>query len=62
MINTSKAESAWLAAMCSKAVLEIIDEVVAVSSDLDDAATERLRHQLHSALEPAVFDVVEQGG
>jgi EAL domain-containing protein (putative c-di-GMP-specific phosphodiesterase class I) len=62
VINTSKAESAWLAAMCSKAVLAIIDDVVAASSDLDGAASERLRHQLHSALEPAVFDVVEKVG
>jgi EAL domain-containing protein (putative c-di-GMP-specific phosphodiesterase class I) len=44
--------------MCSKAVLEVIDRVLTVSSDLDDDATVRLREQLHSALEPAVFDVV----
>ena len=36
VINTSEAESAWLAAMCSKAVLEVIDEVLALSSDLDE--------------------------
>lgn len=58
MINTSAAESAWLAAMCSEAVLEVIDDVLAVSSEFDEAATERLRHALHMALEPAVFDVV----
>ena len=58
MINTSEAESAWLAAMCSKAVFQVIDEVLAVSSDLDDAGMTRLRHQLRSVLEPAVFDVV----
>ena len=58
VINTSAAESAWLAAMCSEAVLEVIDDVLAVSSELDEAATARLRHALHEALEPAVFDVV----
>lgn len=58
MTNTSQAESAWLAAMCSKAVFEVIDEVLAQSSDLDEHAATRLRHQLHSSLEPAVFDVV----
>ncbi len=62
MINTSEAESAWLAAMCSRAVLAVIDEVLAVSTDLDHAASDRLRHQLHSALEPAVFDVVGKVG
>jgi len=44
--------------MCSKAVLEVIDEVLELSSDLDDGAATRLRHQLHASLEPAVFDVV----
>jgi len=58
VINTSEAESAWLAAMCSKAVLEVIDEVLALSSDLDEDDMARLRYRLHSALEPAVFDVV----
>ncbi len=58
MINTSAAESAWLAAMCSRAVIEVIDDVLACSSDLDEAAEARLRHTLHAALEPAVFDVV----
>jgi EAL domain-containing protein (putative c-di-GMP-specific phosphodiesterase class I) len=60
MINTSEAESAWLAAMCSKAVIQLIDEVLARSTDLDHDAAERLRHQLHSSLEPAVFDVVSK--
>jgi EAL domain-containing protein (putative c-di-GMP-specific phosphodiesterase class I) len=44
--------------MCNKAVFEVIDEVRARSSDLDEPAATRLRHQLHSSLEPAVFDVV----
>ena len=60
MIHTSEAGSAWLAAMCSKVVFEVIDEVLAVSSDLDAASSERLRHQLHAALEPAVLDVVDR--
>jgi EAL domain-containing protein (putative c-di-GMP-specific phosphodiesterase class I) len=60
--NTTEAESAWLAAMCSKAVFEVIDEVLEMSSDLDAAATTRLRHQLHASLEPAVFDVVAKVG
>jgi EAL domain-containing protein (putative c-di-GMP-specific phosphodiesterase class I) len=60
VIHTSEAGSAWLAAMCSKVVFEVIDEVLAVSSDLDAASSERLRHQLHAALEPAVLDVVDR--
>ena len=60
MIHTSEAGSAWLAAICSKVVFEVIDEVLAVSSDLDAASSERLRHQLHAALEPAVLDVVDR--
>jgi EAL domain-containing protein (putative c-di-GMP-specific phosphodiesterase class I) len=49
-----------MAAMCSKVVFEVIDEVLAVSSDLDAASSERLRDQLHAALEPAVLDVVDR--
>jgi EAL domain-containing protein (putative c-di-GMP-specific phosphodiesterase class I) len=60
VIHTSEAGSAWMAAMCSKVVFEVIDEVLAVSSDLDAASSERLRHQLHAALEPAVLDVVDR--
>ena len=58
MINTSEGESAWLAAMCNQVVLDVIDDVVAVSNDLDAEAAERLRVRLLEAVEPALFDVV----
>ena len=58
MINTSEGESAWLAAMCNQVVLGVIDDVLAVSSDLDAEAAERIGHQLRVAVEPALFDVV----
>lgn len=59
-MKTSEAESAWLAAMCSKTVLDVVDDVLAVSSDLDEDTTERLRLQLHAAIEPAIVDVVDK--
>lgn len=62
MIHATRAQTRWLASMCTEATLLAIDDALTDLRGVDAAAGEQLRQRLSTALPFAIGDVVDKIG